>query len=171
MKAFLKLEHGALGDLMAHLLPSDSEEEQAAFLFARAVRSDHQVTFEVAETRKLGPGDFIVQQEDYLELADETRAKLIKRAHDLDTSLVELHSHPGPWPAGFSYADRLGLQETVPHMWWRLKKRPYLAIVVAKSGFDALLWLDNPKVPRPLDGIVEGSRVLKPTNFSLGDWG
>ena len=110
-------------------------------------------------------------QEDYLELADKTRAALIKRAHDLDTSLAELHSHPGPWPAGFSYADRLGLQETVPHMWWRLKKRPYLAIVVAKSGFDALLWLDNPKVPRPLDGIVEGSRVLKPTNFSLGGWG
>jgi hypothetical protein len=171
MKAFLKMDGGALDELTAHLLPPGSGREQAAFLFARAIRSDHQVTFEVAETQKLGPGDFAIQQDDYLELADATRAGLIKRAHDLDTSLVELHSHPGPWPAGFSYADRLGLQETVPHMWWRLKKRPYLAIVVANSGFDALLWLDNPKVPRPLDAIIAGERLLKPTNFSLGGWG
>lgn len=171
MKAFLKMEAGALGELTAHLLPPDSVQEQAAFLFARAVRDDHQVMFEVAETQKLVSGDFISQQNDYLELTDTTRAGLIKRAHDLDTSLVELHSHPGPWPAGFSNADRLGLQETVPHMWWRLKNRPYLAIVVANSGFDALLWLDNPKIPRPLDGIVADNRVLKPTNFSLGGWG
>lgn len=170
MKAFLKMESGVLDELMAHLLPRHSGEEQAAFLFARAEHGDQQVMLEVAETQKLGPGDFISQQNDYLELADATRAGLIKRAHDLDTSLVELHSHPGPWPAGFSYADRLGLQETVPHMWWRLKKRPYLAIVVAKSGFDALLWLDGPKVPRPLDGILAGERLLKPTNSSLKGW-
>ena len=55
----------------------------------------------------------------------------------MGASLVEMHSHIGPWPAGFSYADRLGLQETVPHMWWRLKKRPYLALVVTNCSFDA----------------------------------
>lgn len=171
MKAFLKMEGGAMEELIAHLLPPDCKQEQAAFLFVRAARSDHQILFEVAETRKLGPGDFAVQQGDYLELTDETRAGLIKRAHDLDTSLVEMHSHPGPWPAGFSYTDREGLKETVPHMWWRLKKRPYLALVVANSGFDALLWLDSPKAPRPLDGVLAGERLLKPTNFSLGGWG
>lgn len=171
MKAFLKIADGERDELLAHLLPVDSENEQAAFLFVRAARSDHQVIFEVAETQKLGLGDFAVQQSDYLEMSDATRAALIKRAHDLDTSLVELHSHPGPWPAGFSSADREGLKETVPHMWWRLKKRPYLAIVVARSGFDALLWLDSPKTPRPLDGVLAGDRLLKPTNFSLGGWG
>lgn len=104
-------------------------------------------------------------------MADRTRAALIKRAHDLDASLVELHSHPGPWPAAFSYADRMGLRETVPHMWWRLKKRPYLAFVVASSSFDALVWLDGPKMPRRLDGLVVGERFLRPTNFSLRGWG
>lgn len=171
MKAFLKLDCGVLDDLMLHLLPPGSEQEQAVFLFVRLVRTEHQVTFDMVEAQKLGPNDFAVQQDDYLELADETRAGLIKRAHDLDASLVELHSHPGLCPAGFSYADRLGLQATVPHMWWRLSKCPYLAIVVASSGFDALLWLDNPKVPRPLDGILAGAYLLKPTNVSLGGWG
>ncbi|WP_342709902.1 hypothetical protein AAFG13_36645 [Bradyrhizobium sp. B124] len=171
MKAFLEVQGGMHDELLAHLLPQDNEQEQAAFLFARARQGDAQMVFEVAEMKKLGPGDFVVQKDDYLEMTDATRAALIKRAHDLDASLIELHSHPGPWPAGFSYADRLGLKETVPHMWWRLKKRPYLAVVVAASGFDALLWLDGPNVPRPLDGILAGDRILRPTNFSLGGWG
>jgi proteasome lid subunit RPN8/RPN11 len=170
MKVFLKMESEALDALMADLLPPGSRQEQAAFLFARAARSGHAITLETVEMQRLGPNDFVVQEDDYLEMTDATRAALIKRAHDLDASLVELHSHPGPWPAGFSDADRVGLRETVPHMWWRLKKRPYLAIVVAPTGFDALVWLDNPKVPRPLDAILAGSRLLRPTNRSLGGW-
>jgi hypothetical protein len=171
VKALLKIDDARYDDLIAHLLPPDLVQEQAAFLCVRAARSPAQIVLDVVEAAKLGPGDFIVHEDDYLEMTDETRARLIKRAHDLESSLVELHSHAGPWPAAFSDADRAGLRETVPHMWWRLRKRPYLAIVVARSGFDALLWLDNPKVPRPLDGVLAGNRLLKPTNLSLGGWG
>lgn len=171
MKALPKIDDGHYEELMAHLLPPGSNQEQAAFLFARSTRTDHQVLFEVLEARKLGSADFARQEGDYLEMADATRAGLIKQAHDLGASLIEMHSHLGPWPAGFSYADRCGLQETVPHMWWRLKKRPYLALVVTNSSFDALLWLDNAKVPRPLDALLVGDQVLTPTNFSLGGWG
>ena len=170
MKALLKIDAGLYEDIMVHLLPPGSEQEQAAFLFAHSMRSDHKVLFEIIEARKLGPADFAWQEGDYLEMADATSASLIKQAHDLDASLVEVHSHLGPGPAGFSYADRLGLQETVPHMWWRLKRRPYLALVVTNSSFDALLWLDNAKVPRPLDALLVGGRFLKPTNSSLGGW-
>jgi hypothetical protein len=171
MKALLKVGDELYGDIMDHLLPPGCKQEQAAFLFARSAHTDDQVLFEVIEARKLGPADFIRQEGDYLEMADASRASLIKQAHDLGASLVEAHSHIGPWPAGFSYADRLGLQETVPHMWWRLKKRPYLALVVTNSSFDALLWLDNPKVPRALDALLVDNATLKPTNFSLGGWG
>ena len=171
MKAVLKIDGGLYGDILEHLLPPDCQQEQAAFLFARSARTDDQVLFEVIEARKLGPADFARQEGDYLEMADATRAGLIKQAHDLDASLVEMHSHLGPGPAGFSSADRLGLQETVPHMWWRLKKRPYLALVVTNSSFDALVWLDNAKVPRALDALLAGDVTLKPTNFSLGGWG
>jgi hypothetical protein len=52
-------------------------------------------------------------------------------------------------------------------MWWRLNKRPYAAIVVAPSGFDALLWLDNPISPRRLDGIAADSMILRPTNITI----
>lgn len=169
MKTILRLEPGHFEELRSHLLPRDSTREQAAFLFARHSRGD-QISFEVQESQNLTSDDFDLQENDYLELKDETRARLIKRAHDLQCCLIELHSHPGPWPAAFSTADRVGLSETVPHMWWRLHKRPYVAIVLAPSGFDALVWVDNPKVPRALDALMAGDRLLKATNNSLGGW-
>lgn len=170
MKAVLNMPAGLFDELTGHLLPPRSTREEAAFLFVTSQRLDDHVRFDVIETAKLAPGEFDSQFGDYLELADDTRARLIKRAHDLGASLVEMHSHPFPFPAAFSLADRAGLKETVPHMWWRLKKRPYLAIVVAPGGFDALVWLNNPRVPQRLDGIRDGNRLLQPTNNSLGGW-
>ncbi len=170
MKALLKIDSGLYDDLMAHLLPGGSEREQAAFLFALPKSSDHRMVFEIVEARKLGPDDFVVQESDHLEMAGTTRAALIKRAHDLQASLVEMHSHLGPWPASFSYSDHMGLRETVPHMWWRLQKRPYLALVVTRANFDALVWIENAKMPGALDALVVGDRVLKPTNLSLEGW-
>jgi hypothetical protein len=170
MNSVLKLPPGLFEELLEHLLPARGRHEQAAFLFVTMNRLADHVSFDVLETTKLHAVDYETQATDYLELKDETRAQLIKRAHDLGASLVEMHSHPGPWPAAFSLADRMGLNETVPHMWWRLPKRPYLAIVVARTGFDALLWLDNPKMPRPLGCLLAGDRLLRPTNYSLGDW-
>ena len=167
MKTMLKLPDGVYEDLVAHLLPGDSPNEQAAFLFAVVQRTEEGVALEAIDSVKLVAADFEVQAPDYLELADATRARLIKRAHDLDASLVELHSHPGPWNAAFSPSDILGLSETVPHMWWRLNKRPYIAIVVAPSGFDAMVWLDSPISPRELDSIAAGSQILRPTNITM----
>lgn len=170
MKALLKVAAALHSDLMGHLLPPGGLQEQAAFLFAQAESGADPVMLNVIEAMKLTVADFDAQEGDYLEMADATRARLIKRAHDIGASLVEMHSHPGPWPAAFSLSDRMGLKETVPHMWWRLKGRPYLAIVVAPSGFDALLWLDNARVPQALDGMFAGHRLLRPTNRSLGGW-
>ena len=170
MKAYLMIEGGAYQNLMSHLLPPNDRREQAAFLFAHAERNDGKVWFTVVEIKLLGPEDFTSQEDDYLEMADATRASLIKQAHDMAASLVEIHSHLDPWPAAFSPADRYGLKETVPHMWWRLNQRPYLALVVAKSSFDALVWIDNPSVPQALDGLLADERTLTPTNSSLWGW-
>jgi hypothetical protein len=170
VRTLLQVSDALFTDLTAHLLPPKGWREEAAFLFVSARRADDHVCFEVMESTKLTSGDFDSQECDHLELKDETRVRLIKRAHDLGSSLVEMHSHPGPWVAAFSLADRAGLQETVPHMWWRLPKRPYLAIVMAISGFDALVWLHNPTIPQPLDGLVAGNRLLRPTNQSLKGW-
>ena len=156
--------------LWAHLLPPDSLCEQAAFLFCTTSVVGERTEFEVVDSAFLTSADFAAQHSDYLELSDTTRIALIKRAHELGTSLAELHSHPGPWPAAFSPADRCGLRETVPHMRWRLKRRPYLAIVVAPSGFDALIWWNDPKIPEPLGGIRVGDVLMEPTNASLEGW-
>ena len=170
MKAFLTIEGPAYRTLMAHLLPPGGHQEQAAFLFAHTLRELRKMCFVAAGFKLLRPEDFTDQGSDYLAMADTTRADLIKQAHDMAASLIEIHSHPGPWPAAFSLADREGLRETVPHMWWRLSRRPYLALVVAKSGFDALVWADNPTVPQALRGLLVDGQTLTPTNASLWGW-
>ena len=158
------------GELMEHLLPTHSKREQAAFLFAQAHRGRDEARFDVIEMRMLAADDFAVQQKDYFELCDKSRAEVIKRAHDLRASLIEIHSHTGPWPAEFSISDRMGLRETVPHMWWRLDERPYIALVVTKTEFDALVWLDDPNVPLGLGAWQVDASLFLPTNNSLGAW-
>jgi hypothetical protein len=170
VKTRLHLPPGLYEELRAHLLPPCNTLEQAAFIFAKASQDQSSTRFDVDAVEKLTASDFDEQGPGYLELADETRKRLIKRAHDLGTSLIEMHSHPMPWPAQFSTYDREGLLETVPHMLWRLAKRPYAAIVVAPSGFDALVWLSDPHKPSALDALVAGSQIMKPTNLSLHQW-
>ncbi len=170
MKAFLRIADSRYPELIAHLLPPGSQQEQGIFLHVRPRQSNDQLIFDAVEMKKLIAADFLRQEGDYLELADDTRAGLIKRAHDLGTSLVEIHSHLGDFPAAFSWSDRIGLKETVPHMRWRLKNKPYLALVVTESNFDALVWLDDPQRPHALSGLLVGEQVLTPTNLSLTGW-
>jgi len=164
----LHINSGPLRSLFDHLLPTDDDREQAAFLFA--TRNEGSDAFTAIDAMLMGPSDLAEQHDDYLELTDEARIRVIKRAHALGASVIELHSHPFPLPAAFSMADRSGLRETVPHMWWRLRGRPYFAVVVAPASFDALVWLDNPELPQPLEAIVCGDERLTPTNLSLGGW-
>ena len=44
------------------------------------------------------------------------------------------------------------------------------AIVVAPSGFDALVWNHDGKIPEPLSAIDVGDRLMSPTNASLKGW-
>jgi len=166
----LKLDRHLQGRLWSHLLPQYTTREQAAFIFCTAASAGNELIFEAVDQVFLEPNDYAAQYSDYLELTDNTRIRLIKRAHDLGASLAEFHSHPSPRPASFSLSDRIGLRETVAHMWWRLRKRPYLAVVVAPSGFDALVWSRNAKIPEPLAGIDIGDTLIRPTNASLEGW-
>lgn len=166
----LKLTDNNYNRLWSHLLPQNSDTEQAAFLFCTTTQDEEGIVFEAVDHALFGPSDFVVQYEDYIELTDESRSGIIKRAHRSNTALAELHSHPGAWPAAFSMSDRNGLRETVPHMRWRLQNRPYLAIVVAPSGFDALVWSPKANRPEPLAGIDVDGALLKPTNNSLRGW-
>lgn len=156
--------------LWSHLLPDNTEREQAAFMFAKTANLAGGPQFVVEAIRLLGHGDFLVHCGDQIELADSCRSSVIKEAHVRDTVLIEIHSHPFPWPAQFSYADYLGLRETVPHMLWRLPSRPYVALVAAPTGFDGLLWSNNFETPEPLNAMVVGSQRHAPSNLSMELW-
>ncbi len=169
MQTFLCLTDDLHRTIWEHLLPEKFRAEEAGFVFATQESADDRTLFRTIEWYGVPPNGFASRSRYHLELTDATRAYAIKHAHDLHASLVELHSHAGPRPAEFSFSDLMGFREFVPHVWWRLKGRPYMAVVVSKGGLDGFAWLDGPQQPSRLDGIVVGAdsgRVLAPTRLS-----
>ena len=166
-QVLLSLPADVYADVRAHLLPSDPSQESACFVFvAPAPSNDDVQVFVYVEWYPVPPDGFVKRSRHHLELTDETLARVIKRAHDLEASIVEFHSHPGPYPAAFSNSDQRGFQEFVPHAWWRLRKRPYFAVVVTETDFDGLAWIVDPKKPQHVDGIVVGGEMLEPSKLS-----
>jgi hypothetical protein len=156
--------------LWRHLLRPKFAAEEAAFVYARYEEMDAIKVFRYIEWIPVPPESFASRSKFHLELTDDMRAGAIKRAHDLGVSLVEFHSHAGSWPAKFSSSDLFGFREFVPHVWWRLKGRPYLAVVVSRSGFDALAWLKDSKTAVRLQGITVDGKVLTPTGLTPLVW-
>jgi len=169
---FLELESDLHAALERHLLPPLPESEEAGFLFVRtAPATAGSATLVAVDHEFVSPEGFDLRSLHAIELSDATRARVIKRAHDLGASIVEFHSHPFPYQAEFSWSDRAGLRELVPHVRWRLKGRPYVAVVVAPRSFDALIWATDSPVPETLAGIRVGERCLRPTGLSRRQWG
>jgi hypothetical protein len=152
-----------------HLVPKHHAVEEAAFVYAAHETMDGADVFRSVEWLPVPPEGFASRSAVHFELADEVRAAVIKRAHDLGASLIEFHSHTGRWPAAFSASDRAGFGEFVPHVWWRLKGRPYLAVVVTRSGFDGLAWIAGAHAPERLDGVFVAEKLLTPTGLSQGE--
>jgi hypothetical protein len=166
----LELPEAVHADLLAHLVRPKSRSEETAFVFAKAAIEGDCTRFEFLDWTRVPLDGFVHRSLLSLELTDEMRGRIIKRAHDLGSSLVEFHSHPASRWAEFSPSDRVGLREFVPHVWWRLKGRPYVAVVVAPLSFDGLVWLSNGHTPQLLDEIHVGRKVLRPTGRSLKRW-
>ncbi len=166
MRVVLSLPPDVYAALEQHLLPEAEQREAAAFVFARHVEQGDDHSFEYVDWYAVPKEGFAIHTGYHIELTDETRATVIKRAHDLDVCLVEFHSHLGPWPAQFSPSDQIGLEEFVPHVRWRLRGRPYLAVVTTRTDLDGLAWMDRSIRPVRLSGIRVGERVLRPTGLS-----
>lgn len=163
----LHLSREDFSAIRTHLLSGHTQEEQAVFAYAITNKdSDKSLDLRIIEIDFITPEDFLHQSEMNIELKDTKRAQIIKRAHELSASIVEWHSHPMFWPAMFSVSDMTGLQEFVSHVMWRLKGRPYVAIVVTPYDFDALIWIDPIKASH-LNYLKIGSRKLYPTGKTL----
>lgn len=162
----LSLNKALHDQLQAHLLDG-SGHERAAFGFARASRTGTDLHLEILELDLPHDGVEADGNAYHLEVADNVIGRVIKRAHDLGASLVEFHSHPFDGAATFSPSDRIGLAELVPHVRWRLRKAPYVAVVVASDALDALVWDERLEAVGLTAVLVGGSRRILPTGNTL----
>jgi proteasome lid subunit RPN8/RPN11 len=164
----LHFEEGEYLALHNYLL-ADAPRERAAFVYVEIDQQGLSYDLHVRRVELLTDGDFVVQAADYLEITDEARQRVIKTAHGGGLAVVEFHSHPFDFPAELSNADYLGLQKTVPHMLWRLKGRPYAAVVVGPNDFDGLVWPPGQPASQILT-IIDGESEFAATGRSLRKW-
>jgi len=161
MAASLAIEAGDYRRLLAHMYAG--EDEQVAFLFTHPPQAREPLR--IAELYPVPTGGFADKSPLYLALSDEVRGQVIGRTSRLGGCLVEAHSHAFG-PAGFSPTDLSGFEEWVPHVRWRLKGRPYVALVFAEGSFDALVWEGEDERPALLASLlVEGEGPLVPTGI------
>jgi hypothetical protein len=123
--------------------------------------------FILREWRPMPPEAFEFQSAYHVTLRDEMRPEIIKWAWDAGACLVEVHSHGDKGIAWFSPSDLYGFDEWVPHVRWRLRGRPYAAIVTAGDSFDALAWLDNEKGPVQVTALEVDGVAHAPTARTL----
>ena len=148
------------------LLVDNPNVETAGFLYASVLEEGTAVTFRALDWYLVPDHGYSARTDRYLELEDSIRGEVIKRAHNRGLTLVEFHSHLEPVPPAFSYSDHLGFADFVPYVRWRLRDRPYLAIVVAETGFDGLAWLRDSEHPWCLDGLDEDGKFMESTGLS-----
>jgi hypothetical protein len=116
------------------------------------------------------PAGYERQGEYHVTLTDEAQNQAIRWAWKADACLVEAHSHGDLEPAKFSTSDLTGFQDWVPHLWWRLRGRPYAAIVTAARTIDAIGWIADPVVPEAVRRIDLDDGSHFPTTGQTIEW-
>jgi hypothetical protein len=169
MPVTLELSSELLDRTRAHLLRGTRhEDEQVAFFFSEPYAGDRLLR--LSDVYFVQPEQFVIQSGFHVRLSDEVRQDLIRRAWDSGAGLVEAHSHPCPGSVDFSPTDLHGLDEWVPHLWWRLKRRPYAALVFGYESFDALAWIEGADQPEPVERLsVAGGRDEVPTQLTIAE--
>ncbi len=113
--------------------------------------------------------DYELQGSFGMELADDIRPRSLRWATRHDASLIEVHSHgEGRQPTTFSRHDLRGLVEGVPGLVWRLRGRPYGALVFGgRRDFDGLVWHDRASPPAALAKLTVGQHTFRATDLAL----
>jgi len=129
-------------------------------------------TFVLREWRAIPSEGFEYQGGYHVTLTDEMKTEVIRWAWDAGACLVEAHSHGYFGRAKFSPSDLWGFREWVPHLFWRLRARPYAALVAAGDTFDALAWIEAADKPEQVGRIeLDDGRVLMATGRTLSELG
>jgi len=165
MHAIVRIKKTDYRRIINHLF--ETKVERAVFLYANINRFDG-ANFAVEGYHIVPPDGYVRQSPYYVELTDDEWAYLIKNAWDRRAALVEIHSHPhARTPVSFTPSDLAGFVGVVPHVRWRLRGKPYLAFVVAPQSFDALAWIENSHRPEPVEGILIGDQIHRPTGLTM----
>jgi hypothetical protein len=171
----LHLEFAAaeLRELIARLLPDDDGPEGAAFLFARrqAAARDPDA-YRVIQMAYVDSCDLATEDFGLLQLHEGVLDRLIREAHRLGAALVEAHSHPFDHSSRicFSPIDRRGLETLAPHVVWRLRGRPYIALVFGRRAFDGLYWSERRASPTGPVSLHTECEAHRPTGLSFEQW-
>jgi hypothetical protein len=136
-------------DQFAALKQHLREPECVAFMYT----DFRDECFHVIALEAMLESDIASRSDRHVLLHDDVRPRLIARASARGWGLVEAHSHGPRGHAAFSPSDLAAFENWVPHLWWRLRGRPYAALVVAGDRWDALAWIDGPRDPRPVAQI------------------
>lgn len=145
-----------------------SGTEQVVFLVLSQTTAADSRVFQV-EDFYIVPQDGLVNESPFhVEVNGDTQAKVIKMAWDRRLALGEIHSHPGSASGtAFSPSDLDGFDEFVPHVWWRLRGSPYVALVFGDSDYDALAWIAGPNAPERVATLTVGARQYPPTGITF----
>jgi hypothetical protein len=133
----LSFPEGVLPQALEHL----AGVEQVGFFLADWVPEER--AFRICCWQPVLSSGYAIQTDYHVRLRDEAKAEMIKWAWDSGKSLIEAHSHGSQGRARFSPSDLAGFEEWVPHLWWRLQRRPYAAIVTQGETFDGWAWIEN----------------------------
>jgi len=158
-------------DLKNSLFAKGERHERVAFIFASINKLNGGINFQLKDWYPVKEEEYRFKSSYYVELIDEMRVKIIKMAHDLDASLIEVHSHRCKKYAKFSSSDFHGFKEFVPHVWWRLNERPYAAIVFSETDFDGFAWIRNPQDYEQLNSIIIGEEHINANCLSIDEVG
>lgn len=146
--------------LKAHLFSRDFE--QVAFMYLRSDGDD----LIVEDYFCVPPSELVYESEYHAEISADAQAMAIKSAWDKKLHLGEIHTHPfSVEGTTFSYSDAAGFREFVPHVWWRLKGGPYVAMVFGQGDFDALVWKQDSETPEMVEHVQVGDEALRPNNL------
>lgn len=162
------LEPNAYARITNHLRNHDTE--QVIFLFfSRTATLDGDV-FRVEDFYIVPSHELVHESPFHAEVSGDAQAKVIKMAWDTSLALGEIHSHPGcRRGTSFSLSDLAGFSEFVPHVRWRLKSAPYVALVFGDTDFDALAWINDPNLPEPVNVLEVGEQVYSPTGITVAE--
>ncbi|MET7281867.1 hypothetical protein ABZS29_26775 [Kribbella sp. NPDC005582] len=113
--------------------------------------------------------DYEHQGQAGMELVDDIRPRSLQWATQLGAALIEVHSHgSGRSKTTFSTLDLRGLLDGAPRLVWRLRGRPYGAIVFGgRRDFDALVWYDERSTPVVIAELAVEARSVQPTACAL----